>query len=221
MRASGGGGPSYAAEPLPARNPVAPLLGALRALEGWLRSEGLDHVYIGGLAVALVGRPRITQDIDGIVLLGEMSIQEALRRAKAAGLSSRVPDAAAFAAKSRVLLLRHDGTRVPIDLSIGFLPFEEEAVRRALPMKARGLEIPVATPEDLVILKAIAGRPRDIVDIEGLLAANPRIDRNRVRSVTAIFAGLLEAPEVLENLDRLLEVSRRRTAPRWAGPPKG
>jgi predicted nucleotidyltransferase len=120
-----------------------------------------------------------------------------------------------------VLLLRHDGTRVPIDLSIGFLPFEEEAVRRALPMKARGLEIPVATPEDLVILKAIAGRPRDIVDIEGLLAANPRIDRNRVRSVTAIFAGLLEAPEVLENLDRLLEVSRRRTAPRWAGPPKG
>jgi len=218
---SGSGGPSCAAEPLPARNPVAPLLGALGALEGWLRSEALDHVYIGGLAVALVGRPRITQDIDGIVLLGGMSIREALRRARRAGLSPRLPDAAGFAEKSRVLLLRHDGTGVPIDLSIGFLPFEEEAVRRARTMRAKGLEIPVATPEDLVVLKAIAGRPRDIVDIEGLIAANPGIDRKRIRSVTAAFADLLEAPEVLESLDRWLEAPRPKKAPRRKVPPKG
>lgn len=194
-------------------SPIAPLLEALGALERWLRSEGLGHVFIGGLAVALVGRPRITQDIDGIVLLGAMSIQELLRSAKTAGFSTRVPDAAAFATESRVLLLRHVGTKVPIDLSIGFLPFEEGAVRRARVVKVRGLEIPVATVEDLLILKAIAGRPRDIVDMEGLLAANPQIDRDRVRTTTAMFAEMLEAPEILNNLDRLLGVPRPKATP--------
>jgi len=203
---------------LPAASPVAPLLGALQALETWLRSEGLDHVYIGGLAVALVGRPRITQDIDGIVLLGEMSIQEFLSRARAAGFFTRVPDAVAFTVKSRVFLLRHEGTKVPIDLSIGFLPFEEETVRRARLMKTMRFEIPVATPEDLLILKVIAGRPRDIVDMEGLLAANPGIDRGRVRSATAMFAEVLEAPEILETLERLLEAPRQRTTRRTSRP---
>jgi hypothetical protein len=79
---------------------------------------------------------------------------------------------------------------------------------------------PVATPEDLVILKAIAGRPRDIVDIEGLLAANPTMDRRRVRSVTAMFADLLESPGVLENLDRWLEAPRRKAAPRRKPSPR-
>jgi hypothetical protein len=199
---------------LPSANPIAPLLGALEALETWLRSLRLEHAYIGGLAVALVGRPRITQDIDGIVLLGEMSIEDFLSRARSAGFSARVPEAVAFTLKSRVFLLRHEATKVPIDLSIGFLPFEEETVRRARMMTTKGLHIPVATPEDLVILKAIAGRPRDIVDMEGLLASNPRIDRDRVRSQTAMFGEVLEAPEILETLDRVLEAARRNPKPR-------
>lgn len=204
---------------MPAAGPVAPLLVALRALEGWLRSEGLDHVYIGGLAVALVGRPRITEEIDGIVLLEKMSVREFLRRARAGGFPYRVPDAAAFAEESRVFLLRHAETSVPIDLSIGFLPFEEETVRRANAISVKGLEVPVATPEDLVVLKAIAGRPRDIVDIEGLLVANPRLDVGRVRSRTAMFAEVLEAPEVLEHLDRLLAARLTAAAPRRKRPP--
>ena len=170
--------------------------------------------------MALVGRPRITQDIDGIVLPGSLSIDELLTRARAAELPARVPNAAAFTAKSRVLLLRHVGTGVPIDLSIGFLPFEEEAVRRAQVRRVRGIGIPVATPEDLLVLKAIAGRPRDIVDIEGLLAANPSVDRDRGRSVTAAFAELLEAPEILETLDRLLAATRGRVSRRRQVPSK-
>jgi hypothetical protein len=149
-----------------------------------------------------------------------MSIQEFLSRAKAFGFSTRVPDAVAFTMKSRVFLLRHEGTRIPIDLSIGFLPFEEDAVRQVRMTKTKGLEIPVATPEDLLVLKAIAGRLRDIVDMEGLLAANPKIDRSEVRSNTAMFAEVLDAPEILENLDLLLEAPRPGSTPRRRGPRK-
>jgi predicted nucleotidyltransferase len=192
-------------------DPIPPLLGALRELEAFLRSERLRHVYIGGLAVALVGRPRLTRDIDAIIFLGELSVDELLRRAKARGFAKRIPDAAAFAHRTRVVLLRHAATRVDVDLSIGSLPFEDETVRRARRVTVKRLTIPVARPDDLIILKAIASRPRDIVDIEGLLDANPRMGRARIRSVTAAFAEILEAPELLENLERLL--ARRARSP--------
>jgi hypothetical protein len=195
-------------------DPIPPLLGALRELETWLRSEQLPHVYIGGLAVALVGRPRLSPDIEAIIFLGDLPLDEFLRRARASGFAKRIPDVAAFARRTRVVLLRHAGTGVDVDLSIGCLPFEEETVRRARRITVKRLTIPVARPDDLVILKAMASRPRDIVDIEGLLDANPRMGRARIRSVTAAFAEILEAPDLLENLERLLERRSRSPHPR-------
>lgn len=172
-------------------------------------------MFIGGLAVALVGRPRITQDVDAIVLLGRMTIPGFLRSAEAAGFKPRMADAAEFAESSRVLLLRDEQSGVPIDLSIGMLPFEEAVVRGARRLRLEGLELPVATVEDLLVLKIIAGRPRDVVDIEGLLDSNRGIDRERVRAQTAIFAEVLEAPEMLLHLEKLLSATpSSRPAPR-------
>lgn len=204
-----------------AASPVAPLFEALEALENWLCSEDVRHAFIGGLAVALLGRPRTTRDIDGIVLLGTKSIDDLLKTAESAGFPPRVPDALAFARESRVLLLRHQATGVPIDLSLGLLSFEEAAVQNARLLDVKGLQIPVATVEDLLVLKAIAGRPRDIVDIEGLLALNPDVDRARVRTATAAFSEILEEPGILETLDRLMQPVEEEPARRKASPPKG
>jgi hypothetical protein len=42
------------------------------------------------------------------------------------GQQFSIPDAADFARKNRVLLLRHSPTEIDIDVSLGILPFEEE-----------------------------------------------------------------------------------------------
>jgi hypothetical protein len=65
--------------------------------------------------------------------------------------------------------------------------------------------LPLPTPEDLVILEAVARRPRDLADIEGILDLHPGIDKARMRKWVADFAALLEMPELRTDLERLLE----------------
>jgi hypothetical protein len=47
--------------------PVAPLPDLMK----WWRSQHTRGLVIGGLAVALLGRPRVTRDVDALILLAE------------------------------------------------------------------------------------------------------------------------------------------------------
>jgi hypothetical protein len=47
--------------------PIAPLPDLIR----WWQDQNTPAVVIGGLAIALLGRPRVTRDIDALVLLPE------------------------------------------------------------------------------------------------------------------------------------------------------
>lgn len=58
------------------------------------------------------------------------------------------------------------------------------------------LEIRLPTPEDLIIMKAVAHRPKDLLDIQGILQSHPDLDRRRIRKWVTQFAELLEKPEL-------------------------
>jgi hypothetical protein len=58
--------------------------------------------------------------------------------------------------------------------------------------------------EDLIILKAVAHRPKDLLDIQGIAANHPGLDRGRVEHWVREFAGVLEMPELWEDVARLL-----------------
>lgn len=58
-------------------------------------------------------------------------------------------------------------------------------------------------------MKMIASRPRDIADIEEMVAANPKLDRRRVRSYVKLFSEILEMPELSDRLETLLARKRR------------
>ena len=64
--------------------------------------------------------------------------------------------------------------------------------------------IPLATPEDLIIMKMIARRPRDIRDVEGILEQHRKLDVIRIRRFVEDFANILECPEIIEDLEGLL-----------------
>jgi len=179
------------------------LLAAAVEVQEFLQARRWPFCFIGGLAVAWWGMPRATQDLDLTLYAGygaeEGFIQPLLERFEA-----RVAEAADFARWSRTLLLRTSGG-VPVDLALGAIPFEERMVARATPHAfAPGAAIVTCSAEDLVVLKAFAGRDRDWTDVEGILVRQRgRLEWNCIRRELAPLAEAREAPDLLARLDQL------------------
>jgi hypothetical protein len=196
---------------VPEAQELAPLRQLLSDLLGWLTETNVPGIIIGGVAASLLGRPRLTRDVDVLITLEPAEWEPFLRRGRDFGFAARRRDALAFARRHRVLLLRHVPSHLDADLSIAALPFEQEAITRSVRMDLGGLSLPLPTPEDLLIMKAVAHRPRDLVDAEAILQAHPGLDRRRVRSWVRQFAEVLETPEILTDLNAIF---RRTPAPR-------
>jgi hypothetical protein len=117
-------------------------------------------VVIGGIAASVLGEARYTEDLDAMFLLSTQDITKFLEAAKKEGVEPRIENAADFAKKARVLLLRHMVTNTNIDVSLGIMPFEQEVVERSSMHEFDvSLQVRLPTPEDLIIMKAIAHRP--------------------------------------------------------------
>lgn len=50
----------------------------------------------------------------------------------------------------------------------------------AIPLNNPAIAMKLTTPEDRIILKAIASRPRDLEDIRNLALTYPNMDRKRI-----------------------------------------
>lgn len=136
-----------------------------------LETRGIRFALIGGLAVSLRGQPRMTVDVDLVILA---DIDQALQLAQE--LSSTpfeplFPGVEEVVARSYILPLRHRVTGIRVDVAIGMSGFEQQAVVRATKVTIGDVHVPVVAVEDLLVMKALAGRPQDEQDIRGLVAA--------------------------------------------------
>ncbi|HLG14236.1 MAG TPA: nucleotidyl transferase AbiEii/AbiGii toxin family protein [Blastocatellia bacterium] len=180
------------------------IIRALQALEAWLDHERVPNAIIGAVGVSLVAQARTTQDIDGVVWVDSDRWEALMESARQNRFSLRVSDPMAFARISRMLLLEHESSSVKIDLSFGALPFEREMIDRATTVVVGDLSVRVATPEDLIITKAVANRPKDLADVELILNIRQTVDLSRIRYWVREFANVLEMPEIEDNLYRVL-----------------
>jgi hypothetical protein len=179
-------------------------LGPLADLMAWWRRARVKGMIIGGLAVALLGRPRTTRDVDAVILLDESAWPRFFAQGKRFSFQPRVDDLLSFARQHRVLLVHHQKSGIDVDVSLGGTPYEVQAVARATKTKVGRLLLPLPTPEDLIILKGVAHRAIDLQDIDGLLALHRDIDKAYVRRWLDEFAQILEAPHLYEEIDRRL-----------------
>jgi len=183
---------------------LQPFLAPLAALQRLLSRYGDRGLILGGIAVSLLGKPRLTVGVDALLLMTAEQIPEVLKTAREEGLIPRIDNADDFAKKQRVLLLRHQDSGTPIDILLGILPFEEEAVARSQVHQVGSLALRLPTPEDLIILKAVAHRPKVLLDIQTVFISNPNIDKRRIESWVHHFAEALEMPEIWDDLQKLL-----------------
>ncbi|MDL1912657.1 nucleotidyl transferase AbiEii/AbiGii toxin family protein [Chloroflexi bacterium CFX6] len=163
-------------------------------------------VVIGGIAASVLGQARYTEDVDAMFLLSTQDIPQFLSEAEQEGIVPRIENAADFAKKRRVLLLRHIITGTNIDISLGIMPFEQEVVERSSIQEFESaLRVRLPTPEDLIIMKAIASRPKDLEDIRTLVVKYPNLDRRRIERWVKDFAELMETPELWGQIEKILK----------------
>jgi hypothetical protein len=170
--------------------------GALAGIAAFLERAGVPYMVIGGIANLVWGEPRATLDIDVTVLVDAAGLDGFIERL---GREYRVlvPDPSRFVRDTRVLPVE-DGSGVRIDVLFGLLSFEEEAVRRAIAVETAGRSIRVCTPEDLILLKIISDRPRDLDDARAIIARRRhKLDLAYLEPRVVEMSRLLERDDIL------------------------
>jgi predicted nucleotidyltransferase len=188
----------------PAPESINPLLAPIQALQNLIAQFNDQGVIIGGVAASLMGTPRYTVDLDAVFLLNLEDIPGLLKAAAVQGIEPRIPDPVGFARKNRILLLRHVASGTDIDLSLGILPFEIEMVERSTVSEIGTLCLRLPTPEDLIILKAVAHRPKDLEDIQAIARSHPVMDMERIKYWVKQFGEALDLPDLWSMISPLL-----------------
>ncbi|MFA4842296.1 MAG: hypothetical protein WC658_00470 [Candidatus Omnitrophota bacterium] len=182
----------------------------LSAIQSLMRKAGCPWVIIGGVAAGLLGKPRFTADVDLVAVIEDKGIGKLLKACRQYGLNPRISQAYEFAKKNRVLLLKHRESGIHVDISLGILPFEKEAIKNSKKYKINDVTIYLPRPEDLIIFKSVANRPQDIIDIGEIIKRNPKINRAYLKKRIKEFARILEMPEIWDKVCELLNRDLRR-----------
>ena len=170
-------------------------------------ANGVRFAVIGGLAASVRGEPRFTADVDVVIAMDideALNLVEALRKTVFRPLFSDVADVVRTAF---LLPLRHQETKIKVDVALGLTGFERQAIDRATPRELGTSSPPVVTAEDLILMKLLASRPRDIDDIAKVVSR---------QGAALDWAYLLETGRQLQNAtesDLLSSLRRLQSGP--------
>ncbi len=141
-----------------------------------LNSHHIPYMIIGGHAVLLYGEPRFTRDIDITLGLNVDSLEKILEIVDELSLTPLPEDVKSFVSQTMVLPVLDKDSGIRIDFIFSFTPYEQSAIQRARKISLMQTEVSFASPEDVIIHKIFAGRPRDLEDVRSIILKNPNID---------------------------------------------
>jgi Nucleotidyl transferase AbiEii toxin, Type IV TA system len=185
----------------------------LRALAPVLQRFGDRWYVFGAQAVIVWGRPRLTGDVDVTAFLDPDDPDGFATAMETAGFDLRVRDVEGFVRRTRVFPFMHRATSLPLDIVLGGPGPEEEFARTARRLALYGVTVPVIGPEELVVTKILAGRPKDLDDVQGILRAQgSELDLGRVRGLLAELEAGLGQSDLLPVLEaQIAAIARPRS----------
>jgi len=173
-----------------------------------LKSLGFPYMVIGGQAVLIHGEPRFTRDIDVTLGTNPESLPRLLKAILTIGWKPLPSDPVSFVQETLVLPCEDPKTGIRLDFIFGLTAYEMDAISRSIPIFFEGVPVQVASMEDLVISKIIAGRPRDLEDVMGILAKNPQLNKKMASEILANFGRELNEP-LAERFEEIWNKSRQ------------
>ncbi len=189
------------------RSPIAELLSDLGSA---LRQLGARWYLFGAQAAILHGAARLTADVDATVELGGREIRTLLAELSAHGFTARSDDPESFAETTRVVPLVHQATGMPCDLVLAGPGLEPMFLNRAVSIGVEDVEVPVAAADDIVVMKILAGRPKDLEDATSVVAAcGDSLDLTRARSTLTEIERALDRSDLTTTLEAIVARVRR------------
>lgn len=183
----------------------SPIVDVLAALDAALRSIRVRWYLFGAQAAILHGAARLTADIDVTIDLGEQSVPDLVGALQTNGFAPRVDDPEGFAARTRVLPVAYGGSNMAVDLVFAGTGLEETFFTRCVRKTIDGLSVNVASAEDLLIMKILAGREKDLDDALAITAAQTAsLDLDYVRATLRELEGALDRNDLSPVLERIL-----------------
>jgi len=150
----------------------------------------------------------MTMDVDVTVAVPPDRVRPLVEALLGSGFDSRAADLEAFFARSRVVPLVHRRTRMPLDLVVARDSLEMPFLERARSVDIGRLKVPIISPEDLVVAKLFAGRPRDLEDVRAVLGTvGASMDTHYVRSLLGQLDEAENRADLIPTFERLLRDS--------------
>ena len=171
-----------------------------------LDQETIPYMIIGGQAVLVYGRPRLTRDIDitlGIDTDKFALIERVCKKLKLGTLAENPQD---FAKDTKVLPAEQPESKVRVDFIFSPAPYEAQAIKNTKQVLIDNYPVKFASCEDVIIHKMVAGRAIDEEDVKSILAKNRDIiDFVYIDKWLSEFGKIAEHEGILARFNTLLK----------------
>ena len=169
-----------------------------KAAERSLRAAGIDHVFVGALAVAAFGVPRTTADVDVIADYREADAPRMADAFRRQGFRVSPEDLRDAVAERSHCTVHDTRSEFHLDLAPAARPMAKDAIRHAVRVRWRDIILPIADPEHTIVMKLAYGSEQDVEDALGIFVRQrKRLDVRRMREF-ARRQGVLRAVRELE-----------------------
>lgn len=145
-------------------------------------TQNLDYAVMGGLAVRVHGIPRPTYDVDFQLTVDEQRLKDFLTSLEELGYSCYAPydrgwrDQVGGMPLIKLKTYMVDGQSIDIDVFLSETPFQRSVMERRVRVEFEGKSVWFVTPEDLILFKVLANRPRDLGDVADVLFVQGDLD---------------------------------------------
>jgi predicted nucleotidyltransferase len=179
----------------------------LAAVVELLDRLNFPYAVMGGIAVRAYAIPRATYDVDLTIAVEHSQVPELFVALKNLDFAIPEPYESGWVDRiSGMPLLKlkryYEETTLDVDLFLVESEFQKKVMKRRVQVDTEGQNYWMVTPEDLILFKLVADRPRDHVDVADMLFMQDQLDLAYMRSWAKVL-------EVETKLDQALSAEYR------------
>jgi predicted nucleotidyltransferase len=145
-----------------------------------LDNNNISYLVIGGQAVLVHGRARLTDDIDIIIDANLNDIEKVKKICEDLKLVYLNKDIDNFVRRNFVIPAYDNDSMFRVDIIFAFTEFELNAINRGKSIKVKNKNVSFASLEDLILFKLYAHRVEDISDVKNIMLMNKDYDREYI-----------------------------------------